>query len=37
MKHFAILISLLRDRKQFFDEIGRNYKTEKKNWFSANF
>lgn len=30
MKHFAILISLLRDRKQFFDEIGRNYKTEKK-------
>lgn len=30
MKHFATLISLLRDRKQFFDEIRRDYKTEKK-------
>lgn len=30
MKHFAVLISLLRDRKQFFDEIRRDYKTEKK-------
>jgi hypothetical protein len=30
MKHFSVLISLLRDRQQFFDEIRRNYKTEKK-------
>jgi hypothetical protein len=30
MKHFAVLISLLRDRKQFFDEIRRDYKTERK-------
>jgi hypothetical protein len=30
MRHFAVLISLLRDRKQFFDEIRQNYKTEKK-------
>ncbi len=30
MRHFATLISLLRDRKQFFDEIRRDYKTEKK-------
>jgi hypothetical protein len=30
MKHFAVLISLLRDRQQFFDEIRRDYKTEKK-------
>lgn len=25
MKHFAVLISLLRDRKQFFDEIRQDY------------
>jgi uncharacterized membrane protein YesL len=30
MKQFSTLISLLRDRKQFFDEIRRDYKTEKK-------
>lgn len=30
MRHFATLISLLRDRKQFFDEIRQDYKTEKK-------
>lgn len=30
MKHFAVLISLLRDRKQFFDEIRQDHKTEKK-------
>jgi hypothetical protein len=30
MKHFSTLISLLRDRQQFFDEIRQNYKTEKK-------
>lgn len=30
MKHFSVLISLLRDRQQFFDEIRRDYKTEKK-------
>jgi uncharacterized membrane protein YesL len=30
MKHFSVLISLLRDRKQFFDEIRQNYKTERK-------
>jgi len=30
MKHFSVLIALLRDRKQFFDEIRQNYKIEKK-------
>lgn len=30
MKHFAVLISLLRDRQHFFDEVRRDYKTEKK-------
>ncbi|MCU0525645.1 MAG: actin-binding WH2 domain-containing protein [Elainella sp. Prado103] len=30
MKHFAVLISLLRDRQYFFDEVRRDYKTEKK-------
>lgn len=30
MKQFSTLISLLRDRKQFFDEVRRDYKTEKK-------
>lgn len=30
MKHFSVLISLLRDRKQFFDEIRQNYRIEKK-------
>jgi hypothetical protein len=30
MKHFAVLISLLRDRKNFFEEIRRDVKTENK-------
>ena len=30
MKHFSVLIALLRDRKQFFNEIRQNYKIEKK-------
>jgi hypothetical protein len=30
MKHFSTLISLLRDRQQFFDEIRQDYKIEKK-------
>ena len=30
MKHVSVLISLLRDRKQFFNEIRQNYKIEKK-------
>ena len=30
MKHFSVLISLLRDRQQFFNEIRQNHKIEKK-------